>query len=79
MEDKELLAIITQFEKFQESKYKLELEQNRLINYHIVAVHNSKIRRPNQLYKFNWESDKPLMDKKELKRLISIYGYPSAN
>jgi hypothetical protein len=41
-----------------------------------VGVHNNKIKKPSQLYKFNWDVEKPLMNKEQLQSMFDIYGEP---
>ena len=77
LEDRELFNVIEEFEAFKLNNLKLELEENRLINYHIVAIHNSKIRRPNQLYRFNWENETPQLSLEQVKNNLRLLGVPT--
>ncbi|WP_268037046.1 hypothetical protein [Algoriphagus sp. PAP.12] len=69
--------MVSEFEAFSYSNLKLQLEENRLINYHIVAIHNSKIRKPKQLYRFNWEQEAPALTPEQIKNNIQLLGIPT--
>lgn len=47
------------------------------MNYHIVAVHNSKVKKPSQLYKFNWEEATQTLSLKEIKSNLELLGVPT--
>ncbi|MCH7411151.1 hypothetical protein MM239_17265 [Belliella sp. DSM 111904] len=76
LEDRELINVIDEFESYSLNKLKVELEENRLINYHIVAVQNSKIKRPNQLYKFNWEQKQQFLAI-DIQSNLKLLGVPT--
>lgn len=76
MEELELINVMDEFDNYTFKSQKLEMEENRLINYHIVAVHNDKIRKPKQLYKFPWENDGPKFSIEEIKENIKLLGVP---
>ena len=76
LEDKELSVIIDEYENNKFQNNKLLLEENRLINYHIVAVQNGKIKKPKQLYKFQWEADIPKLTIKQIQDNLLVLGVP---
>ncbi|MEB2775234.1 hypothetical protein SYJ56_07935 [Algoriphagus sp. D3-2-R+10] len=78
LEDTELISIIEEYEHNDLQFTKLTLEENRLINYHIVAVHNEKIKRPKQLYKLPWEGESGFT-LEEIQKNIKILGIPYLN
>jgi hypothetical protein len=72
-----MYSIIEQYEDNVSTNFRINMEQIRLINYHTVAVHNSKIKRPKQLYKMPWEENETkILSKKEFDDLINYYGIP---
>ncbi len=72
-----MISIIEEYESNANINVKINLEQIRLINYHTVAVHNSKIRKPKQLYKLPWETDNvKILTKEEFDSLIQKFGIP---
>lgn len=72
-----MISIIEEYEENVSTNFKINMEQVRLINYHSVAVHNSKIKRPKQLYKLPWEEENiKILTKEEFDKLINEFGIP---
>ncbi|MCH7396558.1 hypothetical protein MM236_01100 [Belliella sp. DSM 107340] len=76
LDDKELLAIIEEYETNNEQRLKFDLEQNRLSSFYSVAVHNGKIKNPKKLYKFEWEKSDFKLTPELFDKYVSIIGIP---
>lgn len=73
----ELISIVEEFENYNLNQTKLDLEQRRLNSFFSVAVMNGKIKKPTQLYKFEWEKEtRKILSKEEFDKIISDFGIP---